>query len=190
MKESWKTSTASQPSTPTAGLGERPERSSAAEAKEAEPFAQAASQIAELMQRFVEEVGAVKRDAQVAADSARTAHADAERIRLEAIKQRADAEAEAIRIIDGARVEADGIREEAETRAAVADRLYRGIADDLERAQEILGAAIDRVGADVGEPTVSEYGAVMPDAPGEAAAQSQSAFTPARGSGSTSSAKD
>ena len=55
------------------------------------------------MQRFVEEVGAAKRDAQVAADSARTAHADAERIRLEAIKHRDDAEAEAIRIIDGAR---------------------------------------------------------------------------------------
>jgi len=167
MEESWKTSTTSQPSTPTAGLGERPERSSTAEAKETEPFAQAASQIAELMQRFVEEVGAAKRDAQVAADSARTAHADAERIRLEAIKHRADAEAEAIRIIDGARAEADRIRKEAETRAAAADRLYRGIADDLERAQEILGAAIDRVGADVGEPTASEYGAVMPDAPGE-----------------------
>ena len=131
------------------------------------------------MQRFVEEVGAAKRDAQVAADSARTAHADAERIRLEAIKQRADAEAEAIRIIDGARAqadriraEADRIRKEAETRAAAADRVYRGIADDLERAQEILGTAIDRVGADVGEPTASEDGLVMPDAPGEAAAQS------------------
>lgn len=173
MEESWKTSTTPQPSTPTAGLGERPERSSMAEATETEPFAEAAAQIAEIMQRFVEEVGAAKRDAQVAADSARTAHADAERIRLEAIKQRADAEAEAIRIIDGARAEADRIRKEAETRAAVADRVYRGIADDLERAQEILGAAIDRVGADVGEPTASEYGAVMPDAPGEAAAQSQ-----------------
>jgi hypothetical protein len=189
MEESWKTPTTPQPSTPTAGLGERPERSSTAEAKETEPFAQAASQIAELMQRFVEEVGAAKRDAQVAADSARTAHADAERIRLEAIKHRDDAEAEAIRIIDGARAEADRIRKEAETRAAAADRVYRGIADDLERAQEILGAAIDRVGVDVGEPTASEYRAVMPDAPGEAA-QSQSAFTPARGSGSTSSAKD
>jgi hypothetical protein len=172
MEESWKTSTTPQPSTPTAGLGERPERSSMAEAKETEPFAEAAAQIAEIMQRFVEEVGAAKRDAQVAADSARTAHADAEGIRLEAIKQRADAEAEAIRIIDGARAEADRIRKEAETRAAVADRVYRGIADDLERAQEILGGAIDRVGADVGEPTASENGAVMPDAPGEAAAKS------------------
>ena len=179
MQESWRTSTTPQPSTPTAGLGERPERSSTAGAKETEPFAQAASQIAELMQRFVEEVGAAKRDAQVAADSARTAHADAERIRLEAIKQRADAEAEAIRVIDGARAqsdriraEADRIRKEAETRAAAADRVYRGIADDLERAQEILGTAIDRVGADVGEPTASEDGLVMPDAPGEAAAQS------------------
>lgn len=143
-----------------------------AEAKETEPFAQAASEIAELMQRFVEEVGAAKRDAQVAADSARTAHADAERIRQEAIKLHADAEDEAIRIIDGARAEADRIRKEAETRVAAADRLYRGIVDDLERAQQILGAAIDRVGADVKEPTASEYGAVMPDAPGEATAQS------------------
>src|SRR4029450_7246647 len=99
MEESWKTSTTPQPPTPTAGLGERPERSSTAEANETEPFAQAASEIAELMQRFVEEVGAAKRDAQVAADSARAAHADTERMRLEAIKHRADAEAEAIRII-------------------------------------------------------------------------------------------
>ena len=64
------------------------------------------------------------------------------------------------------------IRKEAETRAAAADRIYRGIADDLERAQGILGAAIDKVGGDVGDPTASENGAVMPDAPGEAAAQS------------------
>lgn len=172
MEESWKTSRTPQPSTPTAGLGERPERSSTAEAEETEPFARAASQFAELMQRFVEEVGAARRDAQVAADSARTAHADAERIRLEAIKHRADAEAAAIRIVDGARAEADRIRREAETRAAAADRVYRGITDDLERAQEILGAAIDRVGADVGEPTASEDGTVMPDAPGEAEARS------------------
>ena len=103
MEESWKTSTTPKPSTPTAGLGERSEGSSAAEAEETEPFAQTASQLAVLMQRFVEEVGAAKRDTQVAADSARMAHADAERIRLEAIKQRTDADAEAIRIIDGAR---------------------------------------------------------------------------------------
>src|SRR4029450_4357870 len=94
----------------------RPERSSTAEAKETEPFAQAASEIAELMQRFVEEVGAAKRDAQVAAGAPGAAPADPEPIRLEAIKPRADAEAEAIRIIDGARAEADRIRREAETR--------------------------------------------------------------------------
>lgn len=172
MEESWKTSTTPKPSTPTAGLGERSEGSSAAEAEETEPFAQTASQLAVLMQRFVEEVGAAKRDTQVAADSARMAHADAERIRLEAIKQRTDADAEAIRIIDGARAEADRIRKEAEARAAAADRVYRGIADDLERAQEILGAAIDRVGADVGEPAASEYVALMPHLPGEAEARS------------------
>lgn len=172
MEESWNTSRTAQPSTPIAGLGERPERSSTAETEEGAPFAQAASQFAELMERFVEEVGAAKRDAQVAADSARTAHADAERIRLEAIKQRAEAEAEAISIVDGARTEANRIRAEAEARAEAADRLSRGIVDDLERAQEILGAAIDRVGADVREPTASAYGAVIPDAPGEPAAQS------------------
>lgn len=143
-----------------------------ADAKEMDPFAEAGSQIAELMQRFVEEVGAAKRDAQVAADSARTAHADTERIRQEAIKLRADAEAEAMRIIDGARAEGDGIRKEAETRAADAERIYRGIVDDLEQAQESLTAAIDRVGADVRERTASEDGVVIPDAPGEAAAQS------------------
>jgi len=140
-----------------------------ADAKETDPFAQ---QIAELTQRFVEEVGAARRDAQAAADSARTAHADAERIRQEAIKLRADAEAEATRIIDGARAEGDRIRKEAETRAADAERIYRGIVDDLEQAQESLTAAIDRVGADVRERTASEDGVVIPDAPGEAAAQS------------------
>jgi hypothetical protein len=143
-----------------------------ADAKETDPFAQAGSQIAELTQRFVEEVGAARRDAQVAADSARTAHADAERIKQEAIKLRADAEAEAIRIIDGARAEGNRIRHEAETRAADADRIYRGIVDDLEQAQESLTAAIDRVGADVRERPASEDGVVIPDAPGEAAAQS------------------
>ena len=143
-----------------------------ADAKETDPFAQAGSQIAELTQRFVEEVGAARRDAQVAADSARTAHADAERIKQEAIKLRADAEAEAIRIIDGARAEGNRIRQEAETRAADAERIYRGIVDDLEQAQESLTAAIDRVGADVRERTASEDGVVIPDAPGEAAAQS------------------
>ena len=143
-----------------------------ADAKETDPFAQAGSQIAELTQRFVEEVGAARRDAQIAADSARTAHADAERIKQEAIKLRADAEAEAMRIIDGARAEGNRIRQEAETRAADAERIYRGIVDDLEQAQESLTAAIDRVGADVRERTASEDGVVIPDAPGEAAAQS------------------
>jgi len=143
-----------------------------ADAKETDPFAQARSQIAELTQRFVEEIGAARRDAQVAADSARTAHADAERIKQEAIKLRADAEAEAMRIIHGARAEGNRIRQEAESRAADAERIYRGIVDDLEQAQESLTAAIDRVGADVRERTASEDGVVIPDAPGEAAAQS------------------
>jgi F0F1-type ATP synthase membrane subunit b/b' len=143
-----------------------------ADANETDPFAQAGSQIAELTQRFVEEVGAARRDAQVAANSARTAHADADRIRQEAIKLRADAEAEAIRIIECARAEGNRIRQEAETRAADAERIYRGIVDDLQQAQESLTAAIDRVGDDVRERTASEDGVVIPDAPGEAAAQS------------------
>ena len=169
MEETWKTSTTPQPSTPTAGLGERSAPSSMADPKETDPFAH---EISELVQRFVEEVGAARRDAQVAADSARTAHADAERIRQQAIKLRADAEAEAMRIIDRARAEGDRIRKEAETRAADAERIYRGIVDDLEQAQESLTAAIDRVGADVRERTASEDGVVIPDAPGGAAAQS------------------
>ena len=169
MEETWKTSTTPQPSTPTAGLGERHPPSTKPDAKEADPFAQ---QISELMQRFVEEVRAARRDAQVAADLARTAHADAERIKQEAIKLRADAEAEAMRIIHGARAEGNRIRQEAETRAADAERIYRGIVDDLEQAQESLTAAIDRVGADARERTAPEDGVVIPDAPGEAAAQS------------------
>lgn len=166
------TSTTPQPVTATAGYGEPPEPTSMADAKEADPFAEAGSQIAELTQRFVDEVAAVRRDAQVAADSARVAHADAERIRQEAIMLRADAEAEAIRIIDGARAEADRIRAEAETRAADAERVLRGIVDELQRGRETLAGAIGRVGDDLEAPTASEEGIVIPDAPGEAAAQS------------------
>jgi hypothetical protein len=109
MEEFWKTSTTPPPpSTPTEGLGERPEPSTA-EAKETEPFALAASQITELMQRFVEEVRVARDDVRVAADSARTANADAERIRQEALKLRADAQADAIRVTEDARAEADRI---------------------------------------------------------------------------------
>jgi hypothetical protein len=153
MDEFWKTSTTPQSSTPTAGLGEQPERSSTAEAEETEPFAQAESQITELMQRFVEEVRTARRDAQVAADSARTAHADAERIRQEAIMLRADAEAEAIRVIDDGRAEADLIAAEARAGAE------RARADAQTKEQEALRAArsvqeawqeIDRASRDLG----------------------------------------
>ena len=139
MQESWRTSTTPQPSTPTAGLGERSERSSTAEAEETEPFAQAASQIAELMQRFVEEVGAAKRDAQVAADSARTAHADAERIRQEAIKLRAEAD----RIDAEARAGAERGREDAQTKEQEALRAARSVQEarqEIDRASRDLGA--------------------------------------------------
>jgi hypothetical protein len=153
MEEYWKTSTTPQPST-TAGLGERSEGSSTAEAEETEPFAQAASQITELMQRLVEEVRAARRDAQGAADSARTAQADAERIRQEAIKLRADAEAEAIRVTDDARAEADRIdaearagaervREDAETKEQEALRAARSVlaaGQEIDRASRDLGA--------------------------------------------------
>jgi valyl-tRNA synthetase len=156
MEESWRPSTTPQPSTPTAGHGEGPERSSTAEAKETEPFARAASQITELMQRFIEEVRAARRDAQVAADSARTAHADAERIGLEAINHRADAEADAIRIVDDARAEADRIVSEARAGAE------RARADVQAKEQEALRAArsvlearqeIDRASRDLGAMT-------------------------------------
>ena len=153
MEEFWKTSTTPQPST-TARLGERSERSSTAEAEETEPFAQAASQITELMQRLVEEVRAARRDAQVAADSARTAHADAERIRQEAIKLRADVEADAIRVTDDARAEADRIdaearagaervREDAQTKEQEALRDARAVLavrQEIDRASRDLGA--------------------------------------------------
>ena len=172
MQETWKTSTTPQPSTPTTEPGERPAPSSTPDAKETGPLTQAGSQIAELTQRFLEEVGAARHEAQVAADSARTARADAERNRQEAIKLRADAEAEAIHIIDGARAEADRIRKEAETRAADAERICRGIVDDLEGARESLAAAIGKGGADVREPGAAEAGVVIPGAPGGAAAQS------------------
>jgi hypothetical protein len=124
-----------------------------ADANETDPFAQAGSQIAELTQRFVEEVGAARRDAKVAADSARTAHADAERIRQEAIKLRADAEAEAIRVVDDGRAEADRIAAEARAGAE------RARADVQTKEQEALRAArsvqkarqeIDRASRDLG----------------------------------------
>lgn len=152
MDEFWKSSTTPHPSTPTAGLGERPEPSTA-EAKESEPFAQVASEITDLMERFVEEFRAARHDAQVAADSAQTANADAQRIRQEAVKLRADAEADAIRVADDARAEADRIVAEARAGAE------RTRADAQTKEQEALRAArsvrqarqeIDRASMDLG----------------------------------------
>jgi uncharacterized membrane protein YqiK len=105
------------------------------------------------MQRLVEEVRAARSDAQVAADSALTAHTEAERIRQEAIKLRADAEADAIRVTDDARAEADRIAAEARAGAA------RTRADAQTKEQEALRAArsvqearqeIDRASMDLG----------------------------------------
>ena len=154
MEEFWKTSTTPpQPSTPTEGLGERPERSSTAEDKETEPFAQAASQITELMQRFVEEIRVARDDVRVAADSALTANADAERTRQEAIKLRADAEVDAIRVTDDARAEADRIVAEARARAerARADAQTKE-KDALRAARSVSGARqeIERASRDLG----------------------------------------
>jgi hypothetical protein len=154
MEEFWKPSTTPQPSTPTEGLGEGSERFSTPEAEETEPFAHAASQITEIVQGLVEEVRAARRDAQVAADSARMAHADAERIRQEAVKLRADAEADAVRVTDDARAEADRIdaearagaeraREDAQTKEQEALRVARSVLaarQEVDRASRDLGA--------------------------------------------------
>jgi len=96
--------------------------------------------------------GAVAGDPQ--AQSRRPAHADAERIRQEAIKLRADAEADAIRVTDDARAEAD--RLDAEARAG-AERARK---DAQTREQEALRVArsvlaarqeVDRASRDLGE---------------------------------------
>ena len=151
MDEFWETSTTPQPSTPTADLGERPERSSTAEAEETEPFAQAESQITELMQRFVEEVRTARRDAQVAANSARTADADAERIRQEAVKLRADAEADAIRVTDNARAEADRATRSVQEAWQEIDRASRDLGAMKETIFEAFRDIRDRTVATLGE---------------------------------------
>lgn len=170
MEETWGIWPAPEPSTPPAGLGVPPGEGQnvpppRAAADETDPFAQAGSQIAQLFRRFIEDVGALIRDAQLAADSARSAHADAERLR-------ADAEAEAVQIIDAARAEADQIYEEAKTRAAEAERSVRGVVDDIERAHERLAEAVGRFGADTGERTASHDVVDLLDTPDEPPAQS------------------
>lgn len=176
MDESWKSSTTPQPSTPTAGLGERPEPSTA-EAKESEPFAQAASQISELMEGFVEEFRAARHDALVAADSARTANADAQHIRQEAVKLRGDAEADAIRVADEARAEADRIiaearakveraRADAQTRERETLRAARSVHEarqEIDRASRELGAMKETIletYRDIRDRTIMAFGAV------------------------------
>lgn len=150
--------------TPTGGLGDPSKPPTAAAADDT--FAQAAAQIADLIRRFVEEVGGLMRDAQVAAESARTELADAARLRQEMFSLRAEsdaegarildaaranAEAEARHILDAARTEADAIRGEAVAEAAGAKRVLRGVLDDIKRAQETLAELVGTVRADVGE---------------------------------------
>jgi hypothetical protein len=151
---------------PTGGLGDPSKAATGAAADETDTFAQAAAQIADLIRRFVEEVGGLMRDAQVAAESARTELADAARLRQELFSLRAEsdaegarildaarakAEAEAAHILDAARTEADAIRGEAVADAAGAKSVLRGALDDIKRAQETLAELVGTVRADVGE---------------------------------------
>jgi hypothetical protein len=152
---------------PSGGPGDPPAPRVVPGPGEGDPFAQAGAQIAELMRRFIDEVGNLRRDAQVAADSARAERADAARIRQEAIRLRADAEAEAARIVDAARGEADRIRAQATEQASDAERVVHGVVDDLERAQQSLAELIVRFGEDVDGWTAPQGVAVVPDASDE-----------------------
>jgi hypothetical protein len=134
---------------------------------DADPFAQAGAQIAELIRRFIEEIGSLRRDAQVSAAAARTERADAERIRQEAIRLRVEAEADATRIVDAARAKAVRIRQEAEAQASDAKRVVHGVVDHLERARESLAELIGRLGEDVDQSTASQDIRVVPDPSGE-----------------------
>jgi hypothetical protein len=118
-----------EPSSPSGTLDQLPPPPTAV-AEETGPLADPDSRIAILMQRLAEEIDGLRR---------------------ERTKLRADAEAEATRIVDAARADAGRIREQAEAWVANTRRAVLSIADDIERARESLGAAIGTFGADIGE---------------------------------------
>lgn len=148
-------------------LDDRSAPSPTAGTQEPDPFAQAGAEIAELMRRFIQEVGSLRRDAHVEAEAARAERADAARIRQAAMRLRVDAEAEATRIVDAARGEANRIREEAKAQASDAKLVVHGVVDHLERARESLAELIGRLGDDIDDWTASQDIPVIPDASDE-----------------------
>lgn len=175
MDETWTTWPAPELPGPPSRLGEQPvtaqdpepprSESSPTPSEETDPLARAGSRIEELCRRFIEDVGGLISEAQISAESARAARADAERIRQEAVKLHADAAAAALRIIGAARAEASEIREEARRRLET-ERSVRGLIDELESLAEALGG----IGESIGEWAASEDVVVAPEASGNASA--------------------
>jgi uncharacterized membrane protein YqiK len=130
-------------------------------ASQPDVISDAASQVAELMRRFVEEIGGLKRDAQLAAESTLArARTDAELIKREVIRFRDDAEAEAQRIREEAEAHARELAaaEERTIREAEskADDLVQGLrtrlqsmVDDLQRIQDDLVEPISTLGGGI-----------------------------------------
>jgi hypothetical protein len=138
---------------------------------ETDPYDQAGSEIVELVRGFVETVGTHIHQARSAAESARADRADAQRIRQETIKLRAETEAEAAQIVDAARAEANRMREEAQAETAEVKRVFRTAVAELERAHERLAEVIDLLGVSLRERTRETF-VVIPDAPDKAEKQS------------------
>lgn len=112
-------------------------------ASQPDVISDAASEVAELLRRFVEEIGGLKRDAQLAAESTLArARSDAELIKREVIRFRDDAEAEAQRTIREAESKADDLVEGLRTR-------LQGMVDDLQRIQDDLVEPISTLGGGI-----------------------------------------
>ena len=159
------------PMSPAGGASESITPTTRPEAGETDPYDQAGSEIVDLVRGFVEAVGTHIRDARSAAESARAARADGLRIRQEAIKLRAETEAEAAQIVDAARAHADRMREEAQAEAAEVKHVFRTAVADLERAHERLAEVIDLLGGNLGKRTTETF-VVLPDAPDKTATES------------------
>ena len=155
------------PMSPAGGASESITPTTRPAASETDPYDQAGSEIVGLVRGFVEAVGTHMRDAQSAAESARADRADALRIRYETIKLRAETEAEAARIVDAARAEADRMRKEAQAETAE----FRTAVAVLERAHERLAEVIELLSRNLGERT-QETVVVIPDPPDKIATES------------------
>jgi regulator of protease activity HflC (stomatin/prohibitin superfamily) len=155
------------PISPAGGAGQSITPTARRGANQSDPYDQAGSEIVGLVRAFVEAVGTHIRDAQSAAQSARADRADALRTRYETIKLRAETEAEAARILDAARAEADRMRKEAQAETAE----FRTAVAVLARAHERLAEVIELLGGNLGERT-TETVFVIPDAPDRIATES------------------